>query len=287
MTVEANGPAATQTTAPATTVVTDQGSNGDGKTWAAGLQAEENRALVEAKHWETPDDALKSYRELQTHASKGLQLPGENATADDWNAFYQKLGRPETADKYELKLNTEAVPQDFPYDEKSAIEFRNWAHEAGLTPKQAQVLHDKFVGYQAGAFGEAQQAAAKREGDAHRAIVQEWGDPDTSGYKQNVELASRAISQLGLKDALVESGALSADGAIRHPAIAKAMAKVGKELYAEDSMATNATGVLSNPFSDGDNFNLTKQGELIRSDPRKAAALIRAAGKKSSDYGLS
>jgi len=290
---QANGPVdaaatatAPQTTATATTVVADQGSNGDGKTWAAGLQTEENRALVEAKQWATPDDALKSYRELQTHASKGLQLPGENATADDWNAFYQKLGRPEKADGYELKLNAEAVPQDFPYDEKSAIEFRNWAHEAGLTPRQAQALHDKFVGYQAGAFTSAKETAAKRESDTHRDLVSDWGDTDTSSYKQNVELMSRAVTQLGLKSALIELGALGADGAVRNATLAKALSKVGKELYAEDSMATNASGALNNPFSDGANFNLTKQGEALRSDPRKAKALILAAGKKPSDYGL-
>lgn len=269
------------------TVVADQGSNGDGKTWAAGLQVEENRALVEAKQWATPDDAIRSYRELETHASKALRLPGDNATADDWNAFYSKLGRPEKADGYELKLNAESVPQDFPYDEKSAIEFRNWAHEAGLTPRQAQTLHDKFVGYQAGAFGAAKEAAAKREGDTHRDLVTDWGDPDTSTYKQNVELMSRAVAQLGLKSALVELGALGADGAVRNATLAKALSKVGKELYAEDSMATTASGALSNPFSDGDSFNLTKQGELLRSDPRKASALIRAAGKKPAEFGLS
>jgi len=282
-----NGPDATASdNRESSTVVVDQGSSDSGKTWAAGLQAEENRALVEAKQWQSPDDALRSYRELETHASKALRLPGENATADDWNAFYQKLGRPDKPDGYELKLDTNSVPQDFPYDETSAVEYRNWAHEAGLNPRQAQMLHDKFVGFQAAQLSAAREQAAKRESEAHRAIVQEWGDPDTAGYRQNVELASRAISQLGLKDALVESGAISTDGAIRHPAIAKAMAKVGKELYAEDSMATNANGVLSNPFSDGDNFNLTKQGELIRSDPRKATALIRAAGKNPAEFGL-
>ena len=284
---DANGLAAEANNRADATVVADQGSNGDGKTWAAGLQVEENRALVEAKQWGSPDDAIRSYRELETHASKALRLPGDNATADDWNAFYSKLGRPEKADGYELKLNAESVPQDFPYDEKSAIEFRNWAHEAGLTPRQAQTLHDKFVGYQAGAFGAAKEAAAKREGDTHRDLVSDWGDPDTSTYKQNVELMSRAVTQLGLKSALVELGALGADGAVRNATLAKALSKVGKELYAEDSMATTASGALSNPFSDGDSFNLTKQGELLRSDPRKASALIRAAGKKPAEFGLS
>jgi hypothetical protein len=285
MTEAANGPVGTPTTATASTVVADQGSNGNVETWAAGLQVEENRALVEAKQWGSVDDALRSYRELQTHASKALQLPGENATAEDWNKFYAKLGRPEKPDGYELKLNTEAIPQDFPYDEQSAIEFRNWAHEAGLTPQQAQMLHDKFVGYQAGAFQNAREQAAKREGDTHRELVAEWGDPDTASYKQNVELMSRAVNQLGLKSALAELGALGPDGAVRNATLAKALSKVGKELYAEDSIATNANGVLNNPFSD-ENFNLSKQGALLRSDPRKAKALIAAAGKNPADYGL-
>lgn len=287
MTEQANGPAGEgqQTTAAASTALTDQGSNGGAANWVAGLQAEENRALVEAKQWASPDDALKSYRELQTHASKALTVPGDNATAEDWDRFYSKLGRPETPDKYELKLNTEAVPQDFPYDEKSAIEFRNWAHDAGLSPRQAQALHDKFVGYQANGFNTARQAVEKAQGDAHREIVREWGDPDTNGYRQNVELMSRAVAQLGLKDSLIKGGIISADGSVLDHKVAFAFAKVGKELYGEDTMATNANGVLKNPFSD-DAFNLTEQGRLVRDDPRKAAALMRAAGKNPASYGL-
>lgn len=286
MTEQTNGQVATPTTATASTVITDNGSSGDNANWVAGLQAEENRALVEAKKWGNPDDALKSYRELETHASKGLHMPGENATADEWKAFYGKLGRPETPDKYELKLNTELVPQDFPYDENSAIEFRNWAHEAGLNPKQAQQLHDKFISHQAGQFGQSREAMAKAEGDTHREIVRTWGDPDTNGYRENLEYASRAISQLGLKESMVKGGILSKDGSILDAKIAFAMAKVGKELYGEDTMATNASGNLNNPFADATE-NLTAAGQLVRSDPRKAAALIRAAGKKPAEYGLS
>lgn len=289
---EANGPGETQTTAPTTTVITDQGSNGDVGIKVAGPLSEENRALVEAKKWAGEDGSIdlnkitEGYRNLESHASKALKVPGEDATAEDWNAFYTKLGRPEKPDGYEIKLNPETVPEDFPYDEQGAIEFRNWAHGEGLTPRQAQGLHDRFVKWQADQFSAMKEGALKREGEAHRAIVGEWGEPETEGYKRNLELASRAIVQLGLKDALVEGGALSQDGAIRNVAIAKAFSKIGKELYGEDTLATNANGVLANPFSDGTNFNLTKQGELLRGDPRKAKALIQAAGKKPAEYGL-
>lgn len=292
MTEQANGPAAVaapaaapQTTATDSTVITDHGSNGDNANWVAGLQVEDNRTLVEAKQWKSADDAIKSYRDLEAHAGKAITVPGADATAEDWNAFYGKLGRPESPDKYELKLNTEAVPQDFPYDEKSAIEFRTWAHEAGLTPQQAQSLHDKFVGQQAGVFTSAREQMVAAEGDAHRAITSQWGDPDTDSYKHNLEYTSRAISQLGLKDSLVKGGILSPQGSVLDPTVAFALAKVGKEMYGEDSTATNASGSLNNPFSD-EHENLTQQGQLIRSDPGKAASLIRAAGKNPASYGL-
>ena len=105
MTEQANGPVAVeadasapQTTANASTVITDQGSNGGDENWVAGLQIEDNRTLVEAKQWKSADDAIKSYRELEAHASKALKVPGADATAEDWDAFYGKLGRPESPD---------------------------------------------------------------------------------------------------------------------------------------------------------------------------------------------
>lgn len=280
-----NGQVAAPTTAPTATVVADQGSNSGNADWVAGLQVEDNRTLVEAKQWKSADDAIRSYRELETDVNKALKVPEADAPAEEWNAFYGKLGRPESADKYELKLNTETVPEGFPYDENSAIEFRTWAHEAGLTPAQAQTLHDKFVGYQAGSFTASREALAKAEGDTHREIVMQWGDPDTDGYKQNLEYTSRAIGQLGLKDELTRLGALSADGAVLSPKIAFALSKVGKEMYGEDTTVLNAGGTVSNPFS-AEHENLTQQGQLIRSDPSKAKSLIRAAGGNPADYGL-
>lgn len=292
MTAEANGPAGEgqPTTAPEATVIAGQGSNGDVGIKVAGPLTDDNRTLVETKEW-MKDGSIDlnaladGYRNFEIHSRQTVKVPGENATADDWNAFYGKLGRPETPDKYELKLNTEAVPEGFPYDEKSAIEFRTWAHEAGLTPAQAQTLHDKFVGVQAGGFTAARDAMAKAEGDTHREIVMQWGDPDTDGYKQNLEYTSRAIGQLGLKDELTRLGALSVDGAVLSPKIAFALSKVGKEMYGEDTTVLNAGGTISNPFS-AEHENLTQQGQLVRDDPSKARSLIRAAGGNPADYGL-
>lgn len=289
MTDGVNGPeagAAASTTDNRTVVDpnTNGGSNGGGNDWVAGLEAE-NRTLVEAKKWGSVNDAIKSYRDLETHASKALTVPGENATAEDWSKFYGRLGRPETADKYEIKVDRTALPADMPYDETMSVEFRSWAHEAGLNPKQAQALHDKYVGSFATRFTEQTAQAKQQETAAHADLVQTWGDPTSEGYKKNVELMSRAAHQLGVADALKKGGLLSADGGIRDATLAKALARVGKELFSEDSFASGDGGVISNPWAEG-KINLTEQGKLVRSDPNKARALIRAAGANPATYGL-
>lgn len=260
------------------------GSTATGNDWVAGLEAE-NRTLVEAKKWGSVNDAIKSYRDLETHASKALTVPGENATAEDWSKFYGRLGRPETADKYEIKVDRTALPADMPYDETMSVEFRSWAHEAGLNPKQAQALHDKYVGSFAARFTEQTNQAKQQETAAHADLVQTWGDPASEGYKKNVELMSRAAHQLGVADALKKGGLLSADGGIRDATLAKALARVGKELFSEDSFASGDGGVINNPWAEG-KINLTEQGKLVRSDPNKARALIRAAGLNPATYNL-
>ncbi len=116
-------------------------------------------------------------------------------------------------------------------------------------------------------------------------MVSEFGDKDTDGYKQAVELMGRAARQLGIHDALKESGMVAADGAVLNAKMAKALARVGKEMFSEDSFATGDGAALENPWSDKTQ-NLTKQGQLLRSDPNKARALIRAAGKDPTTFGL-
>lgn len=288
---EANGQEQAPTTAQTSTVISDQGSSGDSGVKVAGPLTADNRAAIEAKKWMGDDGSVDlnkigdAYRNLEGEYSKSLRMPGDGATAEDWNAFYSKLGRPETADKYELKLDAGSLPENFPYDDKSAVEFRNWAHEAGLSPRQAQLLHDKFVGHQAGSFTAMQESVGQRADDAHRAIVSKWGGPEGESYKANTELMSRAVEQLGLRKSFQDAGLISGNGEVLNPDIAFALAKVGKELYAEDTMMTNAAGVLSNPWNDGKE-NITEQGRILRSDPKLAKSLIQAAGRKPAEFGL-
>lgn len=291
----ANGPEATATADAAAAATTDNragetsttlnGSGDGGGDWLAGL-SEDNRSLVEAKKWDAPEAVVKSYRDLEAHASKALVPPSEDAKPEDWDAFYGKLGRPENPDGYEFKL-PEGVPEDMPYDDTLKTEFQTWAHEAGLTPKQAAMMHDKYVQQAGQQYSTAVEDTATKVTGAHDELTKAWGDPGSEKYQRNVELADRAIRQLGgeeLRTELKQFGFMTDKGEVASAKITQMLANIGEQLYAEDAVYAGPTAT-DNPFADGKQ-NLTEQGKIVRSDPKRAKALIQAAGKNPALYGL-
>jgi hypothetical protein len=268
-----------------------EGSNGAAVTtdWTSGLADPGNRELVVAKGWKNPDQAIGSYKELESRLGSSLTPPKDDDPPEKWDQFYGKLGRPEKPDGYELKVNKEAIPESFPYDGQSADKFKVWAHKHGLTPKQAQGLHDEFVADMAGQFGGQIEAQQKQVESAHVELVRAWGTPDNPKYQQNVEFATRAIRENGgpqFKDELVRIGAMTPEGDIKAPILAKALAKMGQGLYKEDSIFGGEQGHGENPWKDGDTFSMTKQGQILKHDPDRAKTLIRLAGKNPAEFGL-
>ena len=253
----------------------------DRPAWAAGL-SDENRRLVADNNWvdKTSDGegvveinrALDAYRDLQSVASNAIAVPGEEASAEERDAFERRLGRPEDPEGYRFDL-PDGLADDFPYSEEMAGRFRDWAFRAGLPAGAAQSLHDDYVRELADLHAAETERLTQAEERSHR---------ESDAYRRNVLLADRAVTELGLGDVLREYGLMAPDGGVRDARIAMALARVGTELFAEDSVLAGQTGA-SNPFS-GDNPNLTEQSRLIREarqDPSRAAhvrALMEAAG---------
>ena len=293
MTDETNGSAQAQADAGNSTGSTaDTATSGSSSVAAtdvwAGLQDEGNRTTVAAKGWASKglDDVVTSYRELESRLGKSLTLPSDDAKPEDWNAFYAKLGRPEKPEAYEFKLPA-GLPENFPYDGKNAIEFKNWAHEAGLSPRQAQTVHDKFVQHTAGTLAKMTEAQSTAAQTAHESLVKAWGEPESPTYKRNQELANRTLRQNGGEELIGELKAINAlgpNGEVKTPRLAMALAKIGSSSYAEDTLFGGPSQG-PNPFSEKSE-NMTEQGRIIRNDPDHARALIRAAGLKPQEWGL-
>ncbi len=257
-----------------------------GDTFASGLEDEGNRALVDSKGWTHPDHAISAYREIEAYQGGSVALPGEEATDDDWKSFRQKMGTPETADAYTF-TGTEGA------DETAVNSLKELFHGADLDQRQASALYDGMLGN----MQQMQQAAEEQhiehinqaKADASQALTKEWGAQEGETFKRNIEMARRAVVELGgdgLFGELRELGAITDDNQILSPVLAKAFAEVGNQLFAEDGLVNGGDTVSVNPFA-ADTMNLTAQGALVKSDPARARAMIRAAGKRPENYGLS
>ena len=167
----------------------------------------------------------KEHLSLQTLiGKKGVIPPGEKDGPEAWDRFFNQLGRPEKPEGYALKKPEGATD----YSEDAAKWFRETAHKAGLTAKQAGLVHDGFVAL-AGQGAQAQaQARTQARTETETALKQEYG----VAYDARLELSRRAMVQFGgeeLKAYLEQSGLGN------HPALVKAFVKIGA-LIGEDGL---------------------------------------------------
>lgn len=156
--------------------------------WNAGFD-EDTQAYVGAKGWQSPVDLLTSYRNLEKFAggSKALvELPGEDADPQKINEFYAKLGRPDSPDKYDLKMPADADPKVTEF-------YKNLAHKHGLSSKQAAGLYGEWNEF---ITGLGQQSEADMVATSEREVLdvkKEWGQ----AFEQNLDAGRRAAAALG------------------------------------------------------------------------------------------
>lgn len=129
-------------------------------------------------------------------------IPGEKATEEELNAFYQKLGRPESADKYEIKL-----PEGQQLDEGFAKGFKETAFKSGLSPKQVAGLAEWYGGAAKAAVEASQAAQLNEVRESINAYAQKLGGDEK--YKARVDearVAVRALATPELNEFLQKSG---------------------------------------------------------------------------------
>lgn len=239
--------------------------------------------------------AAKLAREQAKLLGNAVRIPGKNATEEEKAEFLNKLGRPETADKYEF-VAPKDLPAELPYDGEKAAKFKAKAHELGLTQPQAAAIHDMFIEDMKGEYlhnaesrVEDLKLTAKAETDK---LVKLWGPLDAPTAQANLEFADRFImTQVGEKgwDELERLGAVQRVGDTRvvtSAVMAELFANAGMALLKEGELVKGSNAVLGNPFADGPAFNMTAQMQAVKADPQHARSLISAAGKKPSDFGL-
>ena len=175
------------------------GTGGDGTgagkhadTWF-GKADEDTAAFITNKGWnEDPLRAVESYRHLEKLSGKDpeklIELPRED-DPEGQKAFWQKLGAPETADKYEL---TAAEGQELDPD------YVTWARETflelGIPADKAKALFEKNnARFNATQDAIAEEYETKVTADKE-ALKTEWRD----GHDKMMHRANNAAKILGI-----------------------------------------------------------------------------------------
>ena len=216
-----------------------QQSNGQpgqtGNQWYSQL-SEETRGFVETKGWQSPDDVVQSYTNLEKllgadKSGRGVIMPKEDAAPEDWGKFYDRLGRPQSPEEYKLP-----VPQGDTgeFSKLAANKF----HELGITAKQAQSLAE-WWNSQSQEMQSSQMNQQMQNAEMEMNVLQsEWGKE----YDANIEAARRATRQFGVQEQMLEK----IENAIGTREMLKLFANIGKGMGEDsfvDSGKTNGFGM--------------------------------------------
>ena len=197
--------------------------------------------LVKAKGWKGPADALLSYQNLEKvfgadKAGRTILAPKSDDDEDGWNAVYNRLGRPESADKYELP-----VPEGD--DGSFAQSVAPVLHELGLTAKQARGLAEWWNDASSKRIEmESESFAAKSEAE-YKELQREWG----AAASQNEELAKRAVLKFS-KEAGIDDQAFEAmEQAVGTARLMKLFHAIGSQFAESDFISSDmpAAGAMS------------------------------------------
>ena len=192
---------------------------------------EDVRGTVQTKGWASPLDAIQSYTNLEKFlgadkSGRGLVIPRDDATPDEWGQVYDKLGRPTSPDQYKIPAPEGAPPE---FVQAAAGKF----HELGLNAKQAEGLA-QWWNQQAETMAGSQQAQTAQAAELEMAqLQQEWGKE----FDSNIEAGRRAARQFGADEATLSKmeGALGTKGMLQF------FAKIGKGM-GEDSFVDGSGG---------------------------------------------
>jgi hypothetical protein len=207
------------------------------KTWKEAI-SEEFRNDPNIEKFTEIDALAKSYiNATQMIGKDKVAVPNKNSTEDQWNEVYDKLGRPESADKYSLNAKSEVVP----IDENAIKQFAENAHQLGLNNKQAQGILEFYKNNMEGMAQQAKVDTETAQAQSTQELRQEWGREFDTNIKKAGALA-KANMNPEILDMQLKDGMRLGD----HPEIIKGFAKIAGMMSEDKIVSTESENVSSN-----------------------------------------
>ena len=166
-----------------------------------------------------------------------IVVPNKNSTEEVWEEAYTKLGRPETPDQYNLKIESDVVKMD-----DSAIKsFAEQSHKLGLNSKQAEGILDFYKNNMEGIAQQSKIDTETSQAQSEQVLRQEWGRDFDAKVKQAGAIAKANINPEVL-DMTLSNGTRLGD----HPEIIKGFAKIASMMSEDKMVTTESENVNSN-----------------------------------------
>jgi hypothetical protein len=163
--------------------------------------------------------------------SKMIRIPDENAKPEDWNAVYEKLGRPKDPSGYkDVKWGDNADP--------GMVEFgKQLAFKLGLPPKAVEsIMVSEWNAFIQKANAKATETLEQTGQQAMQQLKTDWkGDFDANAAR------GKQVIQALDKAGFGEADLASVEQHIGVPALAKLLATIGK-LSGEGKFMDGGTG---------------------------------------------
>lgn len=215
--------------------------------------------------YKSMDDFYKSYAEQRKLVGeKGIIKPKDDAGDEEWNKYYNSLGRPEKPEGYQLTV-PEDLHESIKMTEDSATTYKEMAHQLGLTQKQADGMNSLLLQAVDSVVKnhEKQQTEAMQATEA--ALRKEWaGDFDA-----NKALVGKVATQILGAEGIEKLG--GAEGLGNNPYFNKLIYSLASKI-SEDTLKNIP------PLSQTNEGNV---GEMSESDAKKA---LEEMNTKGSDF---
>ena len=206
-----------------------------GKTWKEAI-SQEYRSNPNIEKFTELDALAKSYiNAVSMIGTDKIPLPGKSATDEQWNEVYNKLGRPESPDKYTLEFKTDVAP----VDENVIKGFAQNAHKLGLNNKQAQGILEFYKQTLEGSAKEMNVNMETAQAEAANMLRAEWG----KSYDDNLKKAS-AVAQTYLEPELLDTQLRDGSRLGDNPKIIKAFANIANLLSEDKIIGTESDNII-------------------------------------------
>jgi hypothetical protein len=170
----------------------------------------------------------KSYVHGQKMIGKDkIIIPDKFATDEDWSKVYQKLGVPESADKYELKAD--GMDEDF------VKGFKELAVKNGILPRQADKLFEFYNSHVDKVISDNETENKRVFEESVNGLKKEWGN----GYERKLQAASGLFNSIADEDS---KKIFNESGLGNNPVVIKMFAKLAEQMGEDKFVNAESTG---------------------------------------------